>query len=124
MSHTKPKKNKISGSDIYSDSDEDSFVILPAAFTTAKIYPSTIVTRSSGKREDVTSTSSTKVAHVKNTVHDSNLEMITHSAIKSHELFKSNANNSTKPTNYSVGLLGTIVAKNYHQKIPYFRKKP
>ena len=83
MPNTRASKNKISGSEIFSDSDDDSYQIHPAAFATAKKSSTTILTRSAKRFKSTSSVPETKATYDTSSLQNSELEMVTFHAIKS-----------------------------------------
>ena len=83
MPNTRASKNKISGSELLSDSDADFYQIPPPAFATAKKSPTTILTRSTKRFKSTPSVPQTKATYDTSTLDNLELEMVTFHAIKS-----------------------------------------
>ena len=120
MPHTRGAKNKISGSEILSDSDDDSYEIPPAAFSSAKKSPSNILTRSAKRHKNTPNLEQATATDTESFLNDPELEMVTYSAIKSHLSTISFVNSSTININSN----GTFVPVSSHFSKPNFYQKP
>ena len=77
MPNTRASKNNISGSEILSDSDDDSYEIPPPAFVTAKKSPTSILTRNAKRFKSISSVPETKATYDTSSLRKPELEMVT-----------------------------------------------
>ena len=120
MPNTRASKNKISGSEILSDSDDDSYQIPPAAFATVKMSLTTILTRSAKRIKPSSSVPQTKVTYETSPLHNPELEMVIFQAIKSQLMI----NACVKSSKNKINPIGTFVPVSSHFSKPNFHQKP